>query len=202
MRAGIRGKTLTSENAKTEREALNGREIARSASSICYQVIYADPPWQYDFAASTSRSIEAHYNSMTVDDLKALNVQPAENALLLLWATSPKLREALAVMDAWGFEYKTHAIWDKVKIGMGYWFRGQHELLMVGTRGKWPPPEPAQRMASVIREPRGRHSRKPDTIREWIESTWPEAKRIELFAREAWKGWDTFGNQVERTLFS
>lgn len=167
-----------------------------------YNIIYADPPWQYDFAPSKTRSIESHYDSMSLDELKALELRAAANALLLLWATSPKLREALELMKAWGFEYKTHAIWDKMRTGMGYWFRGQHELLLIGVRGKWSPPKPSQRMSSVISDPRGRHSRKPDKIREWIELSWPDARRIELFAREAWKGWDTFGNEVERTFFS
>ena len=186
-------------DANNANDAGTAEAVVAQCSSHCYQVIYADPPWNYPFGRNRP---ETHYKTMTVEEICDLDVCAADDAVLLIWATSTRLPLAFQVMEAWGFEYKTHAIWDKVKIGMGYWFRGQHELLLVGTRGKWPPPEPSQRIASVIREPRGRHSRKPDTIREWIELTWPKAKRIELFAREAWKGWDTFGNQVERTLFS
>lgn len=53
-----------------------------------------------------------------------------DNAVLYLWATAPKLLEALEVMRAWGFKYKTQAVWDKSWVGMGYWFRGQHEILL------------------------------------------------------------------------
>ena len=169
---------------------------------MSYEVIYADPPWRYDFSGSKSRSIEAHYRTMSVEELCEMQVDSAGNSVLYLWATSPKLREALSVMESWGFSYKTHAIWDKEKLGMGYWFRGQHELLMVGTKGKWPPPQPGIRIGSVIREKRGRHSTKPDIVREWIENAWPAASRIELFARQKFPKWDAFGNQVEVTLFS
>lgn len=96
-----------------------------------YEVIYADPPWRYDFSKSNSREIENQYPTMSVDEICSLKVPTADNAVLYLWATAPKLLEALRVMDAWGFEYKTNAVWDKQIIGMGYWFRGQHELLLV-----------------------------------------------------------------------
>jgi N6-adenosine-specific RNA methylase IME4 len=69
---------------------------------------------------------------MSIDELCALKVPAAKDSVLYLWATASKLLEAEAVIAAWGYIYKTHAIWDKEKVGMGYWFRGQHELLMVG----------------------------------------------------------------------
>ena len=91
-----------------------------------YQIIYADPPWRYDFSKSDNREIENQYPTMSVDEICALNVPSEKNAVLYLWATAPKLREALKVMEAWGFDYKTHAIWDKEIIGMGYFFLGHH----------------------------------------------------------------------------
>ena len=94
---------------------------------IEFEVVYADPPWRYDFSKSDSREIENQYPTMTVDEICALKIPSAKNSVLYLWATAPKLREALQVMAAWGFEYKSHGIWDKEIIGMGYWFRGQHE---------------------------------------------------------------------------
>ena len=106
-----------------------------------YQVIYADPPWRYNFSKSNSRQIENQYDTMTIEDIKNLKVPADKNAVLYLWATAPKLIEALEVMKAWGFEYKTHCIWNKEIIGMGYWFRGQHELLLVGVKGAFPPPK-------------------------------------------------------------
>src|SRR3990167_9886532 len=98
-----------------------------------YQIIYADPPWRYNFSKSDSRKIENQYPTMDIKDICDLiysfPFEFSESSILYLWATAPKLREALKVMEAWGFDYKTHAIWDKEIIGMGYWFRGQHELL-------------------------------------------------------------------------
>lgn len=161
-----------------------------------YQLVYADPPWRYGFSRSKSRSIENQYPTMSVAEICALQIPVAKDAVLFLWATAPKLREALRVMDAWGFEYVTQAVWDKDKIGMGYWFRGQHELLLVGTRGHWPPPPPGARISSVWKERRGRHSAKPAGLRDMMSSAWPDAKRIELFARTATPGWDAWGNEV------
>ena len=161
-----------------------------------YQVIYADPPWNYSFSKSNNRNIENHYPTMPLWDIKELVFPVDNNAVLYLWATAPKLVEALEVMSAWGFEYKTHGIWDKEIIGMGYWFRGQHELLLVGVRGKFSPPEQSKRISSVYREKRGRHSKKPDNIRQLIHSWYPDKNKIELFARQKTDGWDVWGNEV------
>jgi len=161
-----------------------------------YQVVYADPPWRYDFSKSDSRKIENQYPTMSTLEICAMRVPTAPDAVLFLWGTAPKLKDALAVMEAWGSEYKSHLIWDKVKIGMGYWARGQHELLLVGTKGKFPPPPAGMRIGSVIRIPRTIHSRKPAAIRDWITKWYPEMRRLELFARQRIRGWDVFGNEV------
>lgn len=159
-----------------------------------YGVLYADPPWRYDFSETDSRKIENKYPTMELEDICDLKVPRGDNAILFLWATAPKLIEALRVMEAWGFEYKTNAVWDKQLIGMGYWFRGQHELLLVGTRGEVKPPEETTRISSVISEKRGKHSKKPDSIYSMIESYYPNAKYLELFARNKRTGWDSWGN--------
>jgi len=104
-----------------------------------YGVIYADPPWRY-LDATPNRAIENHYPTMSDEEICALEIPADKNCVLYLWAVAPKLPEALAVMEAWGFSFKTSAVWDKVKLGMGYWFRGQHELLLVGVRGRVSPP--------------------------------------------------------------
>lgn len=165
-----------------------------------YQIIYADPPWRYDFSKSDSREIENQYPTMSVDEICTLNVPSGKNAVLYLWATAPKLREALKVMEAWGFEYKTHAIWNKKIIGMGYWFRGQHELLLVGVKGKYSPPTPSYRLSSVYEERRSRHSKKPQAIRSHIAAWTGNASKLELFAREKNPGWDVWGNEVESDI--
>jgi len=92
--------------------------------------------------------------------------------------------------------YKTHAIWDKEKIGMGYWFRGQHELLLVGVKGEFSPPESSLRISSVIKERRGCHSKKPDKVREYISRWYTDKNKLELFARTKIKNWDVFGNEI------
>ena len=182
----------------------------RLADEKIYTVLYADCPWRYDFEETDNRKIENQYPTMDISDLKNFKVEfengkkklvgdiAAKESVLFFWATAPKLREALMVIDAWGFEYKTHAIWDKEHIGMGYWFRGQHELLLVATKGKMPPPEDGLRVASIIRMPRGGHSAKPKEIYEIIEKMYPKAPRVELFARDARDGWDSTGNQIRK----
>jgi N6-adenosine-specific RNA methylase IME4 len=167
-----------------------------------YGVIYADPPWQYDFASTNNRKIENHYPTMSLDQICALQVPSARDCVLYLWATAPKLLEAIKVIDSWGFSYKTHAIWDKELIGSGYWFRGQHELLIVATKGNVSPPTPAQRISSVVRCRRGTHSSKPDLMREKIAEWFPHVSRLEMFTRIKRPGWDAFGNQVEEDLLS
>jgi N6-adenosine-specific RNA methylase IME4 len=166
-----------------------------------YAVIYADPPWRYDDSTPT-RAIENHYPTMAVEEICALQIPAEDHCVLYLWATAPKLREAMTVIDAWGFNYRTHAIWDKVKLGMGYWFRFQHELLMVATKGDVRTPLPELRISSVIRCPRGQHSRKPDYVRDMIEKWYPNAARLEMFSRLKRPGWEVFGNQVEYDLLS
>ena len=161
-----------------------------------FDVIYADPPWRYDFAESSNRKIENHYTTMENSDIAKMKVPAKDNCVLFMWATSPKLLEALEVMKGWGFTYKTHAIWDKEKIGMGYWFRGQHELLMVGVKGKVSPPEASIRISSVIKEERSKHSRKPDSVAKYIELAYYNKSKIELFCREPREGWYSYGNQI------
>ena len=162
-----------------------------------FDVIYADPPWRYDFAESSNRKIENHYTTMQTSDIAKMKVPAKENCVLFMWATAPKLLEALDVMKGWGFTYKTHAIWDKEKIGMGYWFRGQHELLMVGVKGKVSPPQSSIRISSIIKEQRSKHSRKPDCVAEYIELAFYNKSKVELFCREPRNGWYSYGNEIE-----
>ena len=133
---------------------------------------------------------------MTIEEIKALDVPSDKNCILYLWATAPKLLEALDVMKAWGFTYKTQAIWDKEIIGMGYWWRGQHEILLVGVKGKMSPPNQSSRESSIYRERRSKHSRKPEHYREFISQTYSQFTKIELFARQKTEGWDVWGNEV------
>jgi len=115
---------------------------------------------------------------------------------LFLWSTNPHLPDALQVIEAWGFEYKTNIVWVKDKAGLGFIVRGQHEVLLIATRGDFPAPLPAVRPPSVITAPRREHSRKPDEAYEVIERMYPDLPKIELFARGAREGWEAWGNQA------
>lgn len=159
-------------------------------------LVLADPPWKYDFSETNNRKIENQYGTLTIDEIKAKSPITTPDAVLFLWATQPKLREALDVMDVWGFEYKSGAVWDKGSMGMGYWFRGQHELLLVGTRGKFSPPNEFLRVSSVFKGKAIGHSTKPNQVYEWIEKAFPECRKLEMFARKVRKGWQAEGDEV------
>ena len=168
-------------------------------TSIRYPVIYADPPWRYENPpiGATSRAIENHYPTMTLEEICALPVSDlaTDDAILYLWATAPKLAECMDVIKAWGFEYRTNLVWDKEKIGMGYHARNQHELLLVCKRGNIPPPEAGTQPSSVYREARGAHSAKPHFFYEMIEAAYPQLPKMEMFCRSPREGWAVWGNQ-------
>jgi N6-adenosine-specific RNA methylase IME4 len=162
-----------------------------------FNIIYADPPWRYNFSETESRAIETHYSTMSLEEICLMEVPSADNAVLLLWATNPKLEEALRVIKSWGFEYKTNLVWVKDKIGMGYWFRGQHELLLLATKGTPPTPLENKRVSGVLESPRMKHSSKPTEIYEIIENYFPTGKYLELFSRNKRKNWTMWGNETQ-----
>lgn len=166
-----------------------------------YQIIYADPPWRYeDNSATPNRRIERHYSTMLLDEIKKLEVPSDKDAILYLWSSAPKLEEALEVMNAWGFKYRSNMVWDKEVIGMGYWFRIQHELLLVGVKGKIiHTPDKHMRIGSVYRSRRREHSKKPNTIRNLIFQWYPKENKLELFARQRYEGWDAWGDELPNT---
>lgn len=162
-----------------------------------FNVIYADPPWQYDYSPTEARAIENQYPTMPLADICELPVSEiaAEDCVLFLWTTSPKLEDALTVLRAWGFTYKTNMVWVKDKIGMGYYARQQHELLLIATKGALPVPEPATRPASVICGERAAHSAKPESVYGLLERMYPDFPKVELFCRAPREGWSVWGNQ-------
>jgi len=170
-----------------------------------YEVIYADPPWRYrekdnkQLAFSHGKhgkviGIEKFYATMPLCDIKVLEVPSSEDAWLLLWATATRLPEALEVLNAWGFKYWTCAIWDKIHLGLGWFFRVQHEILLVGKKGK--PKLPEVTVRSIFAEKRTTHATKPVCVKEWIELAFPNRSKIELFARAKSEGWDVWGDEV------
>ena len=184
------------------------KDIAAAAASADapmgpFPLILADPPWKFEIYSEKGleRTPDQHYPTLTdkeIINFKVGGIPVAEiagkDAALLLWCTSSNIVRALDVMDEWGFTYKTQAIWDKGKTGLGLVFRNQHEVLLYGTRGKMPGPQ--YQPTSLFRYLRGRHSAKPPEIRAEIEKMYPDfdAKtRLELFARETVKGWTSYG---------
>jgi N6-adenosine-specific RNA methylase IME4 len=171
-----------------------------------FPLIYADPPWQFETYSEKGldRTAARHYPVMTDPQIidfrvagKTIPEIATRDAVLFLWCTSSNLVRALAVMAAWGFTYKTHAMWAKDRTGLGLVFRNQHEVLLYGTRGDMP--GPLWQPASVFSYARGMHSAKPPEIRQAIEKMYPlfdMSSRLELFARGKNPGWSNYGFEV------
>lgn len=181
-------------------------------TSCKYGAIYADPPWYFrNFSAKgTGRAAIAHYDVMDLQALKALPVadMAARDCALFMWATDPMLPQAIELMAAWGFAYKTVAFnWVKLKkggarkpvadepffTGMGYWTRANQELCLLGTRGK--PKRKSKGVRRLIVSERREHSRKPGEVYERIEQL-VGGPYLELFARETRERWDAVGDQL------
>jgi N6-adenosine-specific RNA methylase IME4 len=169
-----------------------------------FSVILADPPWRYDFDVE-SRATEKHYPTLVQEqishytDIKGRPIQDvfANDAILFLWATAPKLNEAMQVISDWGFIYKTNMVWVKDKIGLGWYCRNQHELLLIAEKGTMPLPEQAARPASVLTYPRTTHSRKPPEIYSLIETLYPADRYLECFGLDNNRPkWTVFGNEM------
>jgi N6-adenosine-specific RNA methylase IME4 len=180
-------------------------DAARAKQDILgpFPLIYADPPWSFETYSELGKELspDEHYPVMSYEDIKALTVdgKPISelahaDAALFLWCTSSNIHLALEVMGAWGFEYKTHAVWDKQRTGTGYIFLNQHEVLLYGTRGGMP--APLAITSSVFSVQRTTHSAKPPEVRAALDRMYPEfdgAMKVELFCREEVPGWTTWG---------
>jgi ParB/RepB/Spo0J family partition protein len=166
-----------------------------------YGVLYIDPPWQYreDPMGDVARAIEEHYPTMSLDEIRALPVPAADDCCLFLWTTVPMLADALTVMTAWGFTYKTTITWVKDKFGIGYWVRSQCEHLLVGIRGDVPTPARGEQLPAVVGTPRLGHSEKPDVFAEHIDRVFPNVPKLEMFARKSRPNWDVWGNEAPTT---
>jgi N6-adenosine-specific RNA methylase IME4 len=166
-----------------------------------FRVIYADPPWKYGDSRSQggAGAAEDHYPTQDLETLKALDVRAlaADDAVLLCWATFPLLPDALELVAAWGFAYKTAFVWRKSRgAGLGNYHRAEAELLLVSTRGSCHP-DAKERAPQVFDFPRAEHSRKPEEARAMIDRLWKHGPRVELFRRgDAPEGWAVWGAEV------
>ena len=180
--------------------------------SNAYKTIYADPPWSFATYSrkGKGRSPEAHYDCMTLDDIKALPVSSwaAPDCVLLMWATDPLLERAFEVIRAWGFTYKTVGFyWAKLNkgtprpcyddasffTGMGFWTRANPEPCLLATRGK--PKRLKADVRKLVISPRREHSRKPNAVHERIEALCA-GPYLEMFGRTSRPGWDCWGLQA------
>ncbi len=162
-----------------------------------YQVIYADPPWSYnDTGLDDYGHAERHYPSMTIEALCELPIKEIafKNCVLFLWVTSPLLEDSFQVIKAWGFKYKTSFVWDKVKHNFGHYNSVRHEFLLVSTRGRCTPDNPKLVDSVQTIERSETHSAKPLEFRDIIEFLY-EGPKIELFARDTFENWESWGNE-------
>ncbi len=184
-----------------------------------YGVILADPPWRFQNWSMSERAERGEkwarrngrspYDAMDTEAIAALPVREiaARDSVLILWATWPKLRDAFAVMDGWGFTYKTGLPWLKMtraacpRVGLGYHLRSCSELILIGTRGQPGVPDKSERPLGAIFCPSGEHSKKPEAIYDLAEGY--RGPWLELFARPVpglfpqREGWTFLGNEVD-----
>lgn len=170
-----------------------------------YRIIYADPPWKYVGLnqADEYGHAERHYDCLTDQQLcdyrignRPVKDTTDDNAVMFLWVTSPLLERCFAIIKAWGFQYKSSFVWDKVKHNMGHYNSVRHELLLICTKGSCKP-DVSKLVDSVqVIERSSKHSEKPEEFRSIIESLYDHGRKLELFARTRHEGWDADGNEV------
>lgn len=181
-----------------------------------YDVIYADPPWDYggkmQYDKSSIKSLNVgferdvfisaanfKYPTLKLKDLKELNVDSiaADDCILFMWTTGPQLANSIELGKAWGFEYKTVAfVWDKQVHNPGRYTLSQTEFVLAFKKGRFPSPRGARNVRQLLSVHRGKHSEKPEQVIEGITRMFPQQKKIELFARKNYVGWDNWGLEI------
>lgn len=179
-------------------------KAATAALTKKYGVIYMDPAWEhetYGDVLGKGHAAANHYPTMTDEELRAIPVQDwaAPDCVCFMWTTGPHLVQAIALLEHYGFDYKTHAVWVKHKVITGYWFRFKHELVLVGVKGTVPAPALGSQMLSVFEGRNDEHSVKPDDILEYIDRIFPNVPKLEMNARRSRDGWDAWGNEAPET---
>jgi N6-adenosine-specific RNA methylase IME4 len=207
---GDKAKSLIKQAKRIEVETKLSNKTRKAANDLVakgeqpvYGVIYIDPPWRFDVRseAGMDKSPENHYPTMTLDDIRALEIPAADDCIMFMWSTTPHLHNAIEIMGGWGFEYKTCYVWDKHDPGTGYWTRNVVEILLLGTKGSVPAPTPDLMMPQLIAAKKGEHSSKPEVFADGIAKMFPTTPKLEMFARRtSHKGenWHYWGNEVER----
>lgn len=210
------GYSIYNKEAKKRTRQNPLEELYPNLPSEKYDVIYADPPWdyggkmQYDKSSVSKDKIDLNkkifissasfiYPTLKTSELKKLNVASIanEDCLLFMWTSSPHLQQAIELGVAWGFDYKTVAfVRDKMSHNPGQYTLSNCELCLVFKRGKIPKPRGARNIQQLVRAPRQAHSVKPQQVMDDITKMFPKQRRIELFARRKVDGWDAWGLDV------
>lgn len=170
-----------------------------------YNIIYADPPCSYRNMGNIQATANSHYETMKQEDIeklgKTIEKISEKNCMLFMWATFPKLQEALDTIKAWGFTYKTIGFnWIKKNkngsnfFGVGWYTKSNSEICLIGVKGK--PIKQSNSISQIIESVREEHSKKPEIVRNKIVEFCGDIPRIELFARQEAEGWDCWGNEV------
>lgn len=181
-----------------------------------YDVIYADPPWdyggkmQYDKSSIKSENVgfeknvfisaaNFKYPTVKMKDLKLLDVASiaADDCILFMWTTGPQMANSIELGEAWGFEYKTVAfVWDKQVHNPGRYTLSQTEFVLAFKKGKFPTPRGARNVRQLVSYHRGKHSQKPEIVIDCITKMFPTQEKIELFARNNYYGWENWGLEI------
>ena len=170
-----------------------------------YNIIYADPPWQYRSKECLTKksilngSLNYHYSTMSMSEIKNLPISKIceKDCLLFMWVVSPMLDDCIEVLKSWGFKYSTIGfVWHKQKTNPSSYTMSECEICLIGKRGKIPQPRGARNIRQHLSEKRTLHSAKPNEVRERINLMFPNQQKIELFARQYADGWDCWGNEV------
>lgn len=212
----ISGYSRYNPEAKRRKKINPLEELYPSLPAEKYDVIYADPPWdyggkmQYDKSGIKTENVgfernvfisaaNFKYPTLKLKELMALDVGTiaADDCLLFMWTTGPQLANSIALGEAWGFAYKTVAfVWDKQVHNPGRYTLSQTEFVIVFKKGKFPAPRGARNVRQLVSVHRGAHSEKPEAVIEGITRMFPTQKKIELFARKNYAGWDNWGLEI------
>jgi len=201
-------KEIKKEEKKEERIELINKQINEiEAGNLpelegLFDVISVDPPWNYEGENkketsfdSVGRRVANPYPEMSTEEIKKIQLPLMKDSIVFLWTTHKFLPDALEILKEWNLEYKATLVWNKEKMGMGAWFRMQCEFCLVGIKGK--PYWENTKYRDILNEPRREHSRKPDSFFSMVEEI-TLGRRLEYFSREKRKGWEVFGNDINK----
>ena len=206
IRSGTKTVSEVKVEEKKEERAKKIEQIREEAKKVQqikdqkYDVITIDPPWTYEINYHPNQigATQNPYPSMSIDQIKKLQIPGKENSIIWLWVTQSSIQHAFEILKIWGYEYKVNFVWKKPGFGAGIWLRSQHETVILATKGK---PiynfEESKKVGSVFEAKRREHSRKPDEFYEMVDLLCPGTK-LDMFAREPREGWHVWGAETNK----